>query len=142
MIAGFRDFLLKQNFLALALAVVIGTAVSKVITTLVEGVLMPIVGLVLPDGHWRAFRVVLSREVVNGEVVEQALRLGELLGALLDFLVIALVVYFIVRRILRSPPPPDTRTCPFCMEAVPVQARRCKFCTSELEPGAPAALQA
>jgi len=130
MLSGFRDFLLKQNFLALALAVVIGTAVGKVISAIVSDVIMPVVGLALPAGGWREFRIVLGQAVVEGKPVENALLVGDLLGALVDFLIIAFVVYLITKALIKTPPPPDTRPCPECTEVIPARARRCKFCTS------------
>jgi large conductance mechanosensitive channel len=132
MISGFREFLIKQNFLALALAVVIGTAAAKVVAALVADLIMPIVGLVLPGGSWRTARIVLERSVVDGEPVENALLLGDMLGAVLDFLIVALVVYAIMRALVKSPPPPDTRACPECTEAIPAAARRCKHCGAQV----------
>jgi large conductance mechanosensitive channel len=137
MIQGFRDFLFRQNFFALALAVVVGTATSKVVTSLVEGIIMPLVSLPLPAGNWRDFRLVIGHAVSDGKIVEQSLLVGRLLGAVVDFFLIALVAYWITRRVLKSPPPPDLRTCPYCKEAVPVSASRCKFCTAEIEPENP-----
>jgi large conductance mechanosensitive channel len=132
MLKDFRDFLLKQNFLALALAVVIGTAVGKVITALVSDVIMPVVGVALPGGGWRQARVVLQSSVVEGKPVENALLLGDLLGAFVDFLIIAFVVYVITRALVKSPPPPDTRPCPECTELIPSAARRCRYCTAQV----------
>ena len=135
MVQGFRDFLVKQNFLALALAVVIGTAAAKVVGALVADVVMPVVSLVLPGGSWRQFRIVLERSVVDGEPVENAILVGDLFGALVDFLIVALVVYLVTRALVKSPPPPDTRSCPYCLETVPAGASRCKFCTAGIGPG-------
>ncbi|MBA3584794.1 MAG: MscL family protein [Gemmatimonadetes bacterium] len=132
MLQGFREFMLKQNFLALALAVVIGTAIGKVVTAIVSNVIMPLVGVALPASSWRTFRVVLQRSTVDGETVENALLLGDLLGAFVDFLIIALVVYLIAKALIKSPPPPETQSCPQCTETIPVNARRCKYCTSDV----------
>jgi large conductance mechanosensitive channel len=129
---GFREFLTNANFIALALAVVVGTATGKVVSALVEGAVMPVVGLLLPAGNWRETRVVLDRTVRDGEVVENAIQVGSVLGALLDFLVIAFVVYLAGRALIEAPPPPDTRTCPFCRETIPAEATRCKFCTADV----------
>jgi large conductance mechanosensitive channel len=125
-IAGFREFLLKQNALALAIGVVIGAAVGRVVTGIVEDVIMPVVGLVLPSGEWRNAVLTLPRG--------NALKYGDLLGRCVDFLLIALVVYFATKALLEKPaaPAPATRTCPECLEAVPAAARRCRACTSPL----------
>jgi large conductance mechanosensitive channel len=133
-LSGFRDFLLKQNFLALALAVIIGTAAGKVVTAIVSDVIMPFVGLALPGGAWRQFKIMLGASVVGGEPAENALLLGDLLGVTVDFLIVALVVYLVTKALIKSPPPPDTRPCPECTETIPAAARRCKFCTAQVAP--------
>src|SRR5687768_2161343 len=111
MLQGFQEWLIKQNIVGLALAVVIGTALGKVVAALVADVIMPFVGLVLPGGSWRQFRVVLERSTVNGEPVENALLFGDLAGAVVDFVIIALVVYLVTKALIKTPPPPDTRSC-------------------------------
>jgi large conductance mechanosensitive channel len=98
MIAQFRVFLFQTNALALAIGVVIGAAVSKLVTTLVSGLIMPLVGLILPGGEWRAIRVPLDS-------AGNALAIGEVLGATLDFVIIAWVVFLISTKILRTEPP-------------------------------------
>ncbi|MBX5483026.1 MAG: large conductance mechanosensitive channel protein MscL [Myxococcaceae bacterium] len=120
----FRNFLIQQNFLALALAVVIGGAVGKVVPARVDDVVMPLVGLVLPSGTWRT-----AQWVLRGE---NAIKYGDLLGRVVDFLIIALVVFLIARALIKQPPPPETKACPFCLEALPMQATRCRACTSQL----------
>ena len=125
-IHGFQEFLLKQNALALAVGVVIGAAVGRVVSGIVEDVIMPVVGLVMPAGEWRNAAIALPRG--------NAIKYGDLIGRCLDFLVVALVVYFVTKALLEKPasPPPDTKTCPECLEVVPAAARRCRACTSAL----------
>ncbi|HKC61277.1 MAG TPA: large conductance mechanosensitive channel protein MscL [Myxococcales bacterium] len=125
-IQGFREFLLKQNALALAIGVVIGAAVGRVVSGIVDDVIMPVVGLALPGGEWRNAAIALPRG--------NAIKYGDLAGRLLDFLIVALVVYLVTKAILEkpAPPPPDTKTCPQCLEIVPAAARRCRACTSQL----------
>ena len=125
-IRGFQEFLLKQNALALAVGVVIGAAVGRVVSGIVEDVIMPVVGLALPGGEWRNAAIALPRG--------NAIKYGDLLGRLLDFIVVALVVYLVTKAVLEkpAPAPPDTKTCPQCLEVVPAAARRCRACTSQL----------
>ncbi len=125
-IRGFREFLLKQNALALAIGVVIGAAVGRVVSGIVDDVIMPVVGLALPGGEWRNAAIALPRG--------NAIKYGDLAGRFLDFLIVALVVYLVTKAILEkpSPPPPDTKTCPQCLEIVSAAARRCRACTSQL----------
>ena len=98
MIAEFRAFLFQTNALALAIGVVIGAAVSKLVGVLVSGLIMPIIGLVLPGGEWRQIKVMLDSK-------GNALAIGEILGATVDFVIIAWVVFIISTKILRSGTP-------------------------------------
>jgi large conductance mechanosensitive channel len=118
----FREFLLKQNALALAVGVIIGAAVGKVVSGLVDDIIMPIVGVVMPGGDWRNAQIVLSGN--------NALKYGDLLGRLVDFVIVALVVFVIVKALLEKPP--ATRSCPECLELIPVAARRCRACGSQV----------
>jgi large conductance mechanosensitive channel len=94
LIAQFRAFLLETNALALAIGVVIGGAVSKLVGTIVSGVIMPIVGVILPGGEWRSIKIALDSQ-------GNAILLGDLLGALLDFIIIAAIVFFLAKKLLR-----------------------------------------
>lgn len=121
----FREFLLKQNVIALAAGVVIGAAIGKVVSGIVELVVMPIVGLLLPGQmEWRALKL----ELGGGN----AIGYGEVLGRLLEFGVIALVVFLVLKALVKAPPPAPTKACPQCLETIPVAARRCRACTSEV----------
>src|ERR1700687_1055902 len=122
----FKEFLLKQNALALAIGVIIGAAVGKVVSGIVDDVLMPIVGVVMPGGEWRSAQIVLSGA--------NAIKYGDLFGRVIDFVIVATVVFLIVKLVLREKPvtPPPTKTCPQCLETVPLAAVRCRACTSPL----------
>lgn len=131
--AEFKGFALKGNVIDLAVAVVIGGAFGKIISALVADVIMPFVALVMPSGNWRTSGVVLRHAAdPKNDVV---LAWGDLLSAILDFTIIALVLFVIVNKLLRArekPAQPTTKTCPFCMETIPKAATRCRACTSEL----------
>jgi large conductance mechanosensitive channel len=119
----FKEFLLKQNALALAVGVIIGAALGRVVSGVVEDVIMPIVGLALPGGDWRSAQMVLSGN--------NAIKYGDLVGRFIDFAIVALVVFAIVKLLLERPPPPETtKACPQCLETIPLLAKRCRACTS------------
>ena len=126
----FREFLLKQNALALAVAVVIGAAVGKVVSAIVDDMIMPVVGMLLPGGEWRSLEVPLAHDATGK--VTNAIKYGDLLGRMVDFLIIALVVFFLTNMLLKTPPPAPTKSCPRCTEALPTAATRCKYCTSDV----------
>ena len=134
MIAEFRGFLTKTNALALAIGVIIGAAVGKVVSSLVADILMPIIGLALPGGDWRAAKVVLDTATgPDGKVTENALLYGQFLGNVLDFIVISFVIFLIVRMLIKPAPveaAQEMRKCPECLEMIPTAARRCRACTA------------
>ena len=122
----FREFLLKQNAFALAIGVIIGAAIGRVVSGIVEDVLMPVIGLALPGGEWRNAQLVLSGQ--------NAIKYGDLAGRILDFLVVALVVFLLTKAFLQAPAAaPATKTCPECLEAIPVAARKCRACASPVK---------
>lgn len=131
MIKEFRDFLVKQNALALAVAVIIGAAIGKVVSSIVEDVFNPLIGLALPGGNWREAKIVLARTTdATGKVVESGITYGHLIGALVDFLIISLVVFFIIKYALPKPEAePTTKECPQCKTLIPSEATRCRACT-------------
>ncbi len=118
----FRDFIVKQNFLALALAVVLGGAVSKVIQSVVDDFIMPIIAAGSPAGEWQ--KATFSVGPVQFGV-------GNFASVLLNFLIIAFVVWRIA-KLFEGPPAPPARTCQFCKKEVDAAASRCAHCTSQL----------
>jgi large conductance mechanosensitive channel len=129
-LSEFKAFALKGNVVDLAVAVVIGNAFTAIVNAVVADLVMPVVGLVLPGGDWR-----------NATFTPLQLRLGHLLGAMLDFFIIAMVLFIVVVKVgalwnrkAAAPPPPTTKMCPECRETIPLDARRCRACTSVLEP--------
>ena len=131
MIREFKEFLVKQNALALAVAVILGAAIGKVVSALVDNVINPLLGMALPGGSWREARIVLSSTTdATGKVVENAIAYGVLLGAVVDFLIISLVVFLIIRTMLPKPEAaPETKECPECKTLIPAAAKRCHACT-------------
>ena len=133
MLKDFREFLLKQNALALAIGVIIGAATGKVVSSIADNVISPIIGELLPGGDWRAAKWVLSRGVdsATGQPTVNAISYGALLGALVDFVIIAFVVYLITRKFIpkKEDPKPETKLCGQCREIIPLSATRCKACT-------------
>jgi large conductance mechanosensitive channel len=127
--AEFKAFLLKHQVLGLAIGVVIGGAIGRVVTGVVDDVIMPIVGVVLPGGDWRSAQLVLSGT--------NAIKYGDLIGRIVDFVVIAAVVFLTVKAFIErtaAPPAPavPTKACPQCLETIPAAARRCRACASDV----------
>jgi large conductance mechanosensitive channel len=123
----FREFLLKQNVVALAAGVVIGAAIGKVVSGVVDDVIMPLVGVILPgNDEWREAKLALGS-------TGQAIAYGDLLGRLIDFAIVAFVVFIVLKAFVRpapAPAAPATKACPECLETIPAAARRCRACAS------------
>ncbi len=132
MLKEFRDFVLRGNVVDLAIAVVIGAAFGALVTTLVSSFITPLVAAIggQPDFSALAFTINGSRFTY-----------GVFLNALIAFLILAAVVFFVIVRPLNalmdhmrteSPVAEVTRACPECLSQIPTQARRCAFCTAEV----------
>ncbi|HYB42500.1 MAG TPA: large conductance mechanosensitive channel protein MscL [Candidatus Methylomirabilis sp.] len=131
MVSEFIEFLRKTNALALAVAVIMGAAIGKVVSSVVNDLLMPVIGLWLGGGDWKSWQVPL-KTAPDGKVLS-ALGVGSFLGSLVDFVIIAFCVFLITRALLREPPAPPApavKACPACGESILARATRCKFCTS------------
>ena len=131
MLREFIEFLRKTNALALAVAVIIGAAIGKVVTSVVSDLLMPVIGLWLGGGDWRTWQIPL-KTAPDGKVLS-ALGVGSFFGAVVDFIIIAFFVFLITKALLKEPPPapgPAMKTCAACGESVLAKATRCKHCTS------------
>ncbi len=131
MLKDFREFLLRGNLVELAVAVVIGVAFSAVISSLTEDLITPLIAAIggEPDFAGLTF-------TINGS----EFRYGEFINALLSFLIIAAVVFFLVirpvnalvKRYKTEPLDEDSRVCPECLSEIPIEAKRCAFCTAKV----------
>src|SRR6266545_679267 len=128
MIKGFKDFLLKNNVLALAIAVIVGGAVGKVVSSLAADLIMPLISLVLPSGEWRAAKFVLSKTVgPDGKEAINAINYGTFFGNVVDFIIIAFIIYLLTKSLIKEEPPappPPSKNCPRCKEAIAIDATK------------------
>lgn len=133
---GFKEFLMKNQVLGLAVAVIMGGAIGKVISSLVADVLMPLISPLIPGGEWRTAKLVISRSIgADGKEVLNALNYGTFFGSIIDFVVIAFCVYMIMKSFIKEAPAPEpapTKQCPRCTETIPLAAKKCKFCTADM----------
>ena len=141
MLREFKEFIARGNVIDLAIAVVIGAAFGKIITSFVEGVLMPPIGLLLGKVDFSNLFIDLSGQrptsIVDAQVKGlPVIAYGTFLNDVVNFLIIGFVVFMIIKAINRlraaPPPPPNTKDCPYCLTAIPLEARRCAACCSDL----------
>ena len=129
MLKEFKEFVMRGNVIDLAVAVIIGVAFGAIVTSLVNDILMPLIGLVLGGIDFSALAF---------QVGDAVIKYGAFIQAVINFLIIAFVVFLIVRAInrLKGPAPapvaPTTKECPRCFTMSPLKATRCPNCTSEL----------
>ncbi len=132
--SGFKQFLLRGNVVDMAVGIVVGAAFGAVVTSFVKGLLTPFIAAIVkqPDFSAIAFELNGSKFLI-----------GEFINSLVSFLIIATAVYFAVvlpinalmARARKQPPAdPTTKHCPECISEIPIQAKRCAFCTSPLQP--------
>lgn len=141
MLKEFRDFIARGNVLDLAVAVIIGAAFGKTISSLVEGVIMPPVGLLLGKVDFSNLIIDLSGQHPASLAEAKAKGLpviayGAFLNDVITFVIVAIVIFLVVKAANRmkreKPAEATTRDCPYCLSAIPIAATRCSGCTSEL----------
>lgn len=145
MLKEFKEFIARGNVVDLAIAVVIGAAFGKIVTSLVEGVVMPPIGLLLGKVDFSNLFIDISGQPPGQAPVSLAdaqlkglpvIAYGMFLNDVVNFLIIGFVVFLIVKAVNRMraapPPPPNTKDCPRCLTAIPLAATRCSACCADL----------
>ena len=125
MLKEFKDFLLKENIVALAIAVVVGTALNTLVKALVDDFIMPIVAAVIRGGEW---------QTATWNVGSVKFGVGDFLAALINFLIIGFVAWRISKIFIRPAAEAPKKDCPYCRMSMDAAATRCPHCTSQLAP--------
>lgn len=128
MLKEFKDFVMRGNVIELAIAVIIGGAFGKIVASLVGDVLMPVIGLLLGGVNFSELAFTVRDAVV---------KYGAFIQSIIDFLVIAFVIFLFIRTMNRMQKPapaadPTTKECPYCITTISIKAKRCPNCTSQL----------
>ncbi len=152
--ADFKAFISKGNILDMAVGVVVGGAFSKIVSSLVADIINPLVGLATGSVQLSDMRFILQPEIID-EVTEEvtqaeiALKYGNFLQMVIDFLIIAFSIFIILRIMMNAqkkleslkkkevaeeaPAEPTTKVCPFCQSEISIKATKCPHCTSKLK---------
>lgn len=145
MLQEFKEFALRGNVVDLAIAVIIGTAFGAIVNSFVSDVLMPPIGLLLGNADFADLFINLSGGRYETLAAAQeagavTINYGVFVNTIIDFVIIAFVLFLIVRQINRlqrkeeeKPEEPTTKECPYCLSTIPLAATRCPHCTAELE---------
>jgi large conductance mechanosensitive channel len=137
----FKEFIARANVIDLAVAVIIGAAFGKIITSLVEGIIMPPIGLLLGRVDFSSLFYVLDHS--KGQPISLAdakakaipvLAYGAFLNDVVNFLIVAFVIFLIVKAVNKMrKKDPGKKDCPHCLTAIPIAANRCAACCAELQ---------
>jgi large conductance mechanosensitive channel len=145
MLREFREFIARGNVIDLAVAVVIGAAFGKIVTTLAEGILMPPIGMLMAGIDFTSmFYVLDSSKGIPASLADAkakgipVIAYGQLITDILNFLIIAFAIFVIVKQVNRlkskqeGEAGPTTKECPQCLSTIPLKAIRCSQCTSPI----------
>ena len=145
MLKEFKEFAMRGNVLDMAIGIIIGAAFGKIITSLVNDIIMPPIGLLLGAVDFANLFINLSGQPYASLAEAKAagaatINYGLFLNTVLDFIIVAFVIFLLVRQINRlkrqpeaAPAAPTTTDCPYCLSTIPIKATRCPHCTSELK---------
>ncbi len=145
MLQEFKEFAMRGNVLDMAIGIIIGAAFGKIITSFVNDILMPPIGLLLGEVDFSNLFINLSGQPYAALAEAQAagaatINYGVFLNTVLDFIIVAFVIFLLIRQVNRMkrepeapPAEPTTKKCPYCLSTIPLKATRCPHCTSELK---------
>lgn len=135
MLKEFKDFAMRGNVVDMAVGIIIGAAFGKIVSSLVNDVIMPPIGLLLGNVDFSELAITLSEKTAEAEAV--TIKYGIFINTILDFLIVAFAIFIVIKQLNRlkkkeEPAPAKTKDCPMCFTEIPIQAVRCPNCTSEI----------
>jgi large conductance mechanosensitive channel len=145
MLEEFKKFIMRGNVLDMAVGIIVGVAFGQTVTSLVNDILMPPIGLLLGKVNFANLFINLSgtpyatlSEAKNAGAA--TINYGVFINTVINFIIVAFVIFLLIKQVnrLTAPPPappaePTTKECPYCIETIPIKAIRCPYCTSELK---------
>lgn len=142
MLKEFREFAMRGNVMDMAIGIIIGAAFGKIVTSFVNDVLMPPLGLLMGNSDFsNKFLTLKGETLATLDAAKGAgsvtLNYGLFINTIIDFAIIAFAIFLIVKQLNKlkkkpAPAPPNTKDCPYCLSAIPIKATRCGHCTSEV----------
>ncbi len=132
MLKEFKEFAMRGNVVDMAVGIIIGAAFGKIVTSLVNDVIMPPIGLLLGNVDFSSLALTLKDKTADSAAV--TLNYGIFINTVLDFLIVAFAIFVVIKQInrLKKAPEVTAKDCPKCCSSIPIKATRCPFCTSEL----------
>ncbi len=144
MIKEFKEFAMRGNVLDMAVGIIIGAAFGKIISSLVNDVIMPPIGRLLGNVDFSDLFINLSGQTYDSlkaaqEAGAATINYGVFINTVLDFVIVAFAIFLLLKQVNRfmkkkeePPPAPTEKECPQCLSKIPIKATRCAFCTSEV----------
>ena len=134
MLKEFKEFAMRGNVVDMAVGIIIGAAFGKIVTSLVNDVLMPLIGLLMGNVDFSNLVLTLTEKTADAEAV--TIKYGVFINTILDFIIVAFAIFMVIKqmnRLKKKEPEPEitTKDCPRCCTSIPIQATRCPHCTSE-----------
>jgi large conductance mechanosensitive channel len=141
MLKEFKEFIMRGNVVDMAVGIIIGAAFGAIVTSLVNDVIMPPIGMLLGNVDFASLAIVLKEATAEESAV--TINYGAFINTVISFLIIAFVIFLLIRNINRlrkeaeeePAAEPTTQECPFCRSTIPLGAVRCAYCTSQLPLG-------
>ncbi len=138
MLKEFKQFAMKGNVIDMAVGIIIGGAFGKIVTSFVNDVIMPPIGMLMGKVDFSNLAITLKEKTTDAPAV--MVKFGLFINTVIDFAIVAFVIFLVIKqmnRLKKAEPPkePTTKDCPKCCSAIPVKATRCPNCTSELAVG-------
>ena len=142
MLREFREFAMKGNVLDMAVGIIIGAAFGKIVTSLVQDILMPPIGKIMGGVDFTSYFISLSGERFATLAAAKAagaatVNYGVFINTILDFLIVAFAIFLLIKQVNRmrrveapAPATPTAKECPMCLSSIPIKAKRCAYCTS------------
>ena len=138
MMKEFKEFAMRGNVVDMAVGIIIGGAFGKIVSSLVNDVIMPPIGILLGNVDFSSLAITLKEKTAEAEAV--TINYGTFINTILDFLIVAFAIFIVIKQMNRlkkkeeaPPAAPTTKACPKCYSTIPIKATRCPNCTSELQ---------
>ena len=136
-VTEFKEFAVRGNVIDLAVGIVIGAAFGKIVTSLVNDLVLPPIGILLSNVDFSKLAITLR--AATEETPAVTIRYGQFITTVIDFVIVAFVIFLMIKQInrLQRPVPvaPTTKDCPHCLMNIPINATRCGHCTADLKVG-------
>jgi large conductance mechanosensitive channel len=142
-ISEFKEFAVKGNVMDMAVGIIIGAAFGSIVNSLVKDVLMPPIGMITGGINFADLFYALDGKAYATLAEAQAaaaptINYGLFINSIISFIIVALAIFVLIRKVNAlkkqpAPPEPNTKSCPFCMESIPLAAVKCSHCTSDLK---------